>query len=63
MPAITRMYVQRAISSQQCCSRDLSETFHRDLSTFEIVRYIKIPTTEAIESNDLNIENWYFVDN
>ena len=24
---------------------------------FEIVRYIKIPTTEAIESNDLNIEN------
>ena len=31
-----------------------------DLSTclnFEIVRYIKIPTTEAIESNDLNIEN------
>ena len=48
----------------QCCSRDLSETFPRpfwDLSTclnFEIVRYIKIPTTEAIESNDLNIENW-----
>ena len=40
------------------------ETFPRplrDLSTcltFEIVRYIKIPTTEAIESNDLNIENW-----
>ena len=40
------------------------ETFlrpFRDLSTclnFEIVRYIKIPTTEAIESNDLNIENW-----
>ena len=32
----------------------------RDLSTclnFEIVRYIKIPTTEDIESNDLNIEN------
>ena len=32
----------------------------RDLSTclnFEIVRYIKIETTEAIESNDLNIEN------
>ena len=32
----------------------------RDLSTclnFEIVRYIQIPTTEAIESNDLNIEN------
>ena len=40
------------------------ETFlrpFRDLSTclnLEIVRYIKIPTTEAIESNDLNIENW-----
>ena len=40
------------------------ETFprpFRDLSTclnFEIVRYIIIPTTEAIESNDLNIENW-----
>ena len=39
------------------------ETFprpFRDLGTclnFEIVRYIKIPTTEAIESNDLNIEN------
>ena len=32
----------------------------RDLSTclnFEIVRYIKIQTTEAMESNDLNIEN------
>ena len=40
------------------------ETFprpFRDLSTclsLEIVRYINIPTTEAIESNDLNIENW-----
>ena len=37
------------------------ETGSRDLSTclnFEIVTYIKIPTTEAIESNDLNIENW-----
>ena len=39
------------------------ETFprpFRDLSTclsLEIVRYINIPTTEAIESNDLNIEN------
>ena len=39
------------------------ETFprpFRDLSTclnFEMVRYIKIPTTVAIESNDLNIEN------
>ena len=39
------------------------ETFprhFRDLSTclnFEIVRYIKIPTTEAIDSNDLNIQN------
>ena len=32
----------------------------RDLSTclnVEIVRYIKIPTTEATESNDLNMEN------
>ena len=32
----------------------------RDLSTclnFEIVRYTKIPTTKAIEANDLNIEN------
>ena len=31
---------------------------------FEIVRYIKIPTTEAIESNDLNMENWlnYYFD-
>ena len=43
------------------------ETFprpFRDLSTclnFEIVRYIKIPTTEAIESNDLNIENWQII--
>ena len=40
------------------------ETFprpFRDLSTcliFEIVRYINIPTNEAMESNDLNIENW-----
>ena len=40
------------------------ETFlrpFRDLGTclnFLIVRYIKIPTAEAIESNDLNIENW-----
>ena len=40
------------------------ETFprpFRDLSTclsLEIVRYINISTTEAIESNDLNIENW-----
>ena len=36
----------------QCCSRDLSTCLN-----FEIVGYIKIPTTEAIESNDLNIEN------
>ena len=40
------------------------ETFprpFRDLSTclnFEIVSYIKIPTTKAMESNDLNTENW-----
>ena len=36
----------------------------RDLSTclnFEIARHIKIPTTEAIESNDLNIENLYII--
>ena len=52
------------VTTYQCCSRDLSETFprpFRDLSTclsLEIVRYINIPTTEAIESNDLNIENW-----
>ena len=35
--------------------------FFQELSTclnFEIVRYINIPTTEAIESNDLNMENW-----
>ena len=35
------------------------ETFPRPqyLLKFLIVRYIKIPTTEAIESYDLNIEN------
>ena len=34
------------------------ETFPRpQYLNFEIVRYIKFPTTEAIESNDLNIEN------
>ena len=39
---------------------ETSQRPFRDLSTclnFEIVRYIKIPTTEAIESNDFNIEN------
>ena len=36
----------------QCCSRDLSTCLN-----FEIVRYIKILTTEAVGSNDLNIEN------
>ena len=45
------------------CYSVVVESFPRpfqDLSNclkFEIVRYIKIPTTEAIESNDLNIEN------
>ena len=42
------------------------ETFPRPqyLLNFEIVRYIKIPTTETIESNELNIETnkYYFVD-
>ena len=56
------MHIQ--IHEEEVFNSVVVETFprpFRDLSTclsLEIVRYINIPTTEAIESNDLNIENW-----
>ena len=54
---------QQSLSNSLLVISVVVETFpspFRDLSTclnLEIVRYIKIPTTEAIESNNLNIKN------